>query len=97
MFCRCLATVCSLITSAAAISRLLFPEATSRSTSSSRSDSPWLAPAGEADARQVGRGPETLVELPGRLELERASLRRRPVRSRPARSARGRGLRRTER
>jgi len=42
MFCTCLATVCSLITNAEAISRLLFPVATSRNTSSSRGVKPCV-------------------------------------------------------
>ena len=54
MFCTWRATVCSLITSSAAISRLLLPAATSRSTSSSRGVSPRrVAGAGQrVDARR---------------------------------------------
>jgi hypothetical protein len=43
MFWRCRATVCSLITSAVAISLLLWPVATRRSTSSSRAVSPCVS------------------------------------------------------
>ena len=51
MFCMWRATVCSLITKRVAISRLLFPAATRRKTSSSRSLSPYgspLKPSGAA-------------------------------------------------
>ena len=76
MFCTCRATVCSLMTSADAISRLLFPAATRRSTSSSRGVSPCVsrAPVGAAqrvDARQVGHCPELLEDAAGAFELER--------------------------
>src|SRR5439155_120485 len=52
MFWTWRATVCSLITSVDAISRLLFPEATSRSTSSSRDESRKQARALERQGRR---------------------------------------------
>ncbi len=74
MFCRCRATVCSLMTSADAISRLLRPAATSRSTSSSRGVSPWLStgprPMSASTRARSGARPEPREHLPGRLELE---------------------------
>ena len=57
MFCTWRATVCSLITSAEAISRLLLPFARRRSTSSSRALSPcvWAeAPVSESTAAISG-------------------------------------------
>ena len=75
MFCRWRATVCSLITSAAAIVRLLCPSATRRRTSSSRGVRPWPARRHVArqrlDAGRVGRGAQPREHVARRLELER--------------------------
>ena len=76
MFCTWRATVCSLMTSSEAISRLLFPAATRRSTSSSRGVSPCVSrePDGEVSEstrRQVGPCPELLEDAAGTFELER--------------------------
>ena len=62
MFCTCRATVCSLMTSSAAISRLLLPAATRRRTSSSRGVRPCVC-AGRArgarpDVREIRRRAE---------------------------------------
>src|SRR5205823_1640548 len=55
MFWTCRATVCSLITSAAAISRLLFPVASRRSTSSSLAVNPWAAATGSVSESREAR------------------------------------------
>ena len=57
MFWTCRATVCSLITSVEAISRLLLPLAIRRSTSSSRGVSPCVLGSSSVAARRPRRGP----------------------------------------
>ena len=60
MFCTWRATVCSLITSSPAISRLLFPAATRRSTSSSRPERPCESPsAGGSTRARSGAAPSS--------------------------------------
>ena len=77
MLLRCRATVFSLSPSSRAITRLVCPAATSRTTSTSRSVSPPgpvrgpVAPRGEPlHDRQVRRGPEAVEALAGGVELE---------------------------
>ena len=67
MFCTWRATVCSLITSASAMSRLLRPAATSRKTSSSRAVRPWVSGAC-APPRRARSGP-----APSRAKTSRAA------------------------
>jgi hypothetical protein len=95
MFWTCRATVCWLITSSPAISRLLFPLASRRRTSSSRE----LRPCGGAsapvsvDRRDASRRAKLLERLPGRLKLQQERV---VVADLPARAAdqeaRARGL-----
>ena len=72
MFWTCRATVCSLITSAEAISRLLFPEATNRRTSSSRRERPCASSARQA--REIRLRTEALEDDARRLELQRCGV-----------------------
>ena len=79
MFCTCLATVCSLITNTTAISRLLFPVATSRSTSSSRGLKPCIpSPSSPLVSKSTdatdGAAPSCSKSLPRRVQLEDESI-----------------------
>ena len=90
-------TVCSLMTSLEAISRLLLPEATRRRTSSSRSESPYLEPPRvETRARDRVGAPRRSKSSPAAASSS-APARRRRERSIPAQSARGSARPRTER
>ena len=73
MFCRCRATVCSLITSSTAMSRFVLPAATSRRTSASRAVSPAGSAPGlpqqyRASRRRSGAQPLEARERGAKLE-----------------------------
>ena len=68
------ATVGSLMTSVDAMSRLVFPAATRRSTWSSRWDSPCAPLFSPGESREIRRRPQPIEDLPRRLQLEPGSL-----------------------
>ena len=92
MFCRWRATVCSLTTSSAAISRFVFPAATSRSTSQlARGSAHGVGhhgPRATSSRARSGLRAQVLEGRPRRLELEARPHRRRRAPGTPGRRAR---------